>query len=480
MKLASNDRLTALLLASSLAPVLVLAACLPGLAEENIHVLYLTGASVLAAVSVAAAVAARGFTRPVARVASLLKCFLSPSYRLESAVFKEGWPEAQGLIGDANRLMLELSAYRAFNVDQVLEERGRAQALIEAVPDGIILLDDSGRIVYSNRAALRLLKISDTTSPPVLPEAVREGAFLDAFRGIMTSQEIFLKAEVVVAGEDVAGAVARNFRVTSRQFRLATIKKPGRVVVIRDITVEKEIENARETVFHMITHDMRAPLSSIQGYTQLLGKELTSLPDSARYLEVIIRSSKRLNGMIEDILNTIKLEHGTMELRRGIVAAAELCARVFELHEPLAARKNIRFSIAPQPAGLAFPGDAALLERVITNLVGNSLKFTPPGGAVRLYCREKEGEVVFHVEDTGPGIPEDKQKEIFEKYAQLDEHKYMGFGLGLAMCKMAVELHKGRIWVESRQGSGSRFFFAIPSCGMGSIRPSRDRGGIQG
>lgn len=473
MKLDSNVRLTALLLVSTLAPVLVLAACLPGSGAGNMHALCLTAASVLAAVSLAAAGAARGFTRPVARVASLLKCFLSPSYRLESAVPKEGWPEAQGLIGDANRLMLELSAYRAFNVDQVLEERGRAQALIEAVPDGIILLDDRGRVVYSNSAALRLLKITAAENPPALPEAVKEGAFLDAFRRIMASQEIFVKAEAVVSGEDGASAAARNFRVTSRQFRLATIKTPGRVIVIRDITMEKEIENARETVFHMITHDMRAPLSSIQGYTQLLGKELTSLPDSAKYLEVIMRSSKRLNGMIEDILNTIKLEHGTMELRRGIVAAGELCARVFELHEPLAARKNIRFSIAPLPAGLAFPGDAALLERVITNLVGNSLKFTPPGGAVRLYCREEGGEVVFYVEDTGPGIPEDRQKEIFEKYAQLDEHRYMGFGLGLAMCRMAVELHKGRIWVESRQGSGSRFFFAIPSCGMESMRPSR-------
>ena len=480
MKLAINVRLTALLLASSLAPVAVFAACLPGPGGEHLYALSLAATTALAAVLLAAAGIMRGFASPVCGVASMLKCFTAPAYRLEAAVAKEGWPEAQGIIGDVNRLMLELSAYRAFNVDQVLEERGRAQALIEAVPDGIILLDDRGLVVYSNRAALRLLGITDPGKTTVLPEAVRNAAFFDVFRAITASQEVFVKAEAAVPGEEGACVAARNFRITSRQFRLATIKQPGRVIVMRDITVEKEIENARETVFHMITHDMRAPLSSIQGYTQLLGKEILPFPEGAKYLEVIMRSSKRLNGMIEDILNTIKLEHGTMELRRGIVAAAELCARVFELHEPLAARKNIRFSITPLPAGVAFPGDAALLERVITNLVGNSLKFTPQGGEVSLSCREAAGEVVFYVEDTGPGIPDDKKKEIFEKYAQLDEHKYMGFGLGLAMCRMAVELHKGRIWVESELGKGSRFFFAVPSCGMETVRPLRAGSGLQG
>ncbi len=87
---------------------------------------------------------------------------------------------------------------------------------------------------------------------------------------------------------------------------------------------------------------------------------------------------------------------------------------------------------------------------------------------------------MFYVEDTGPGIPDDRKKEIFEKYAQLDEHKYMGFGLGLAMCRMAVELHKGRIWVESERGKGSRFFFSVPSCGMETVRPSRAGSGLQG
>ena len=468
MKNRTTVRVCLIMAGVALAPVAVLAFSLPGLYRFYA----LAAAAGLAAAALGAFCVLRGSALPVLGLSSPLKSFNTLNYKLQAAVPKAGWPETQELIGHVNRLMLELSAYRAFNVDQVLEERGRAQALIEAVPGGIMLLDDRGRILYSNREALRLLNITDIGYSTVLPDAVKNQAFSTAISTIMSSQGKFVKEEVSVCGTE-AGSVAKNFRVTSHPFRLATIKKPGRVIAMRDITVEKEIENARETVFHMITHDMRAPLSSIQGYTQLLGKELPASPESNKYLEVIMRSSKRLNGMIEDILNTIKLEHGSMELRCGLVGAAELCSRVYEVHEPLAARKSIRFSIAPLPSGMAFPGDVALLERVITNLVGNSLKFTPPGGAVSLCCREGSGEVVFFVEDTGPGIPADKQEEIFEKYVQLDEHKYMGFGLGLAMCRMAVELHKGRIWVESEQGKGSRFLFAIPSCGVQTVKAAR-------
>ena len=93
--------------------------------------------------------------------------------------------------------------------------------------------------------------------------------------------------------------------------------------------------------------------------------------------------------------------------------------------------------------------------------MGNSLKFTPGGGTITLSAWETSEEVFFAVEDTGPGIPENKRLEIFEKYSQMEEHKSMGFGLGLAMCKMTVELHKGRIWVESEVGKGSKFIFTV-------------------
>ncbi|MEK7722553.1 MAG: HAMP domain-containing sensor histidine kinase, partial [Elusimicrobiota bacterium] len=213
--------------------------------------------------------------------------------------------------------------------------------------------------------------------------------------------------------------------------------------------------------FHMITHDMRAPLSTLHGYTELLIKKIPASPATDRFLASMLYSSRRLRGMIDDILNTTKLERGNMTLQLDSIDAGAIITRVRENHEPVAGPKNIKLSVALPPAKIWVTADPGLLERVISNLAGNSLKFTPGGGAIILSTWETPEEVFFAVEDTGPGIPENKRKEIFEKYSQLEEHKNMGFGLGLAMCKMTVELHKGRIWVESEVGKGSKFIFTI-------------------
>lgn len=404
-----------------------------------------------------------GLTRPMDKMAASVKAFIAADYKLEAALAKEGWPEAQGVTSALNRLMLELSAYRAFHLNQVVEERAKAQALIETITDGILLVDDRGRLIYSNQLALKLLGIPRQQADVALPGSASQKEFQPALEAIMASEESYLRAEVTVAGPDEEYSVAKNFRVMSRQFFLATLKRPGRVIVISDVTVEKEIECARETFFHMITHDMRTPLTSILGYAQMMTMALpAAAPEKEKYMQPILRSAQRLNGMIADILNTIKLERGDMRLGSAPVDACALCAGVYEAHEPLAARKKITLSAPKVTEKIEFTGDQDLLDRVLSNLVGNSLKFTPPGGSVTIACRAAGGEVIFSVEDTGPGVPKEKQNEIFEKYTQLEEHKHMGFGLGLAMCKLAVGLHKGRIWIESEEGKGSRFLFSVP------------------
>jgi signal transduction histidine kinase len=399
---------------------------------------------------------------PVVGMSTAVKAFREDEYRLESPLPKKGCKEAADLASSLNRLMLELSAYRAFHLNQVLEERAKAQALIETISDAVLLVDDRGRLIHSNKRALKILKIPSNVQDIVLPSSVGEEAFRQAMKVLLESADSHAKADVSVTCMEQDHQVGRDYRIMSAQFLLATFNRPGRAVVIRDVTVEKEIESARETFFYMITHDMRAPLASIQGYAELMGKDLHQSGKAGKYLHAIRNSSHRLNGMIEDILNTIKLERGEMSLLPEEMSSAALCKRVFELYEPLAARKGISFSMRLPEGALMLHGDPALLERVVSNLVGNSMKFTPVDGNVVLSCGARNSSVMFSVSDTGPGIPADKHGEIFEKYSQLEEHKYMGFGLGLAMCKMAVELHGGRIWVESQEGKGSNFCFTVP------------------
>ena len=398
--------------------------------------------------------------RPINNMVNGVKNFLKVQH-LDQVIPQEGWPEIKVLVGILNRLMLELQAYRAFQLNQIVEEKGKAQALIDTISDGVLLIDDRGSMIYSNNTALRLLGIPKISPEVGVPRSVKNEAFFKALTDMLAQKEKYLKTELEASLSSDSKAPAKSFRIISNQFLLATLKRPGRVIIIRDITSEKEIEKAKEDFFHMITHDMRAPLSTLQGYTELLMKKIGPSPSTDKYLQSMLYSSRRLRGMIDDILNVTKLERGTMALQLDSMDASALMARIKDNHEPVAGPKNIKLSVALPPSKIELMADPILLERVITNLMGNSLKFTPSGGSITLSTWETAQEVFFAVEDTGPGIPEAKRKEIFEKYGQMEEHKSQGFGLGLAMCQMTVELHKGRIWVESEVGKGSKFIFTV-------------------
>ncbi len=397
---------------------------------------------------------------PINNMVGGVKQFLKTQH-LDSVIPQEGWPEIKSLVGILNRLMLELQAYRAFQLNQIVEEKGKAQALIDTISDGVLLVDDRGSLIYCNATALKLLGIPKISPDVAVPRSVKNEAFFNALTELLANKEKYLKAEVEAPISNETSTVTKSFRIISNQFLLATLKRPGRVIIIRDITSEKEIEKAKEDFFHMITHDMRAPLSTLQGYTELLMKKIGPSPATDKYLQSMLYSSRRLRGMIDDILNTTKLERGTMTLQLDTLDAEALITRVKENHEPVAGPKNIKLAVSAPANKVSFTGDPILLERVITNLMGNSLKFTPSGGTITLAAWEDPQKVYFAVQDTGPGIPENKRKEIFEKYSQMEEHKSQGFGLGLAMCKMTVELHKGDIWVESEVGKGSKFIFTV-------------------
>ena len=397
---------------------------------------------------------------PLNNMVSGVKGFLRTQH-LDEVIPQEGWPEIKVLVGVLNRLMLELQAYRAFQLNQIVEEKGKAQALIDTISDGVLLIDDRGSLIYSNNTALRLLGIPKISPEVSIPRSVKNEAFFKVLSEMLALKEKYLRSEVEAPLTSETSAVLKSFRIISNQFLLATLKRPGRVLIIRDITIEKEIEKAKEEFFHMITHDMRAPLSTLQGYTEMLMKKIPPSPSTDKYLQSMLYSSRRLRGMIDDILNTTKLERGSMTLQLDSVDAAAILTRVRENHEPVAGPMRMKLSVEAPEAKLLVTADPILLERVITNLMGNSLKFTPAGGSITLSAWETPEEVFFAVQDTGPGIPENKRKEIFEKYSQMEEHKSMGFGLGLAMCKMTVELHKGRIWVESEVGKGSKVIFTV-------------------
>jgi two-component system, sensor histidine kinase and response regulator len=217
----------------------------------------------------------------------------------------------------------------------------------------------------------------------------------------------------------------------------------------------------------IVSHDLRTPLAAIAGFVENLMDEIAGpLTDKQRrYLDRIKNNIGRLVRMINDLLDLSKIEAGTMRLELKPFAVAELVETVADNLRGLAQEKSISLHTVSVDKNLMVRGDPDKLTQVLTNLVQNACKFTPAGGEVRLeVAADEPGFAGVCVADTGCGIPPEEAARVFDKFYRgtASQGEARGAGLGLAIAKHLVELHQGRIWVDSTPGQGSRFCFAIP------------------
>ncbi len=221
---------------------------------------------------------------------------------------------------------------------------------------------------------------------------------------------------------------------------------------------------ARDEVLRIVAHDIRNPVSAIQLGARLLRRHLPegAGKDAQRNLEAIDRSSARAQRLIQDLMDVTRIEAGAMSVERARLPAAQLVREATEAQRDLASAASLDFQLdvaGELPDVLA---DRDRLFQVFENLIGNAVKFTPPGGHIRVGATPRDGEVVFWVADTGAGIPGEHLPRIFDRFWQARRSDRTGAGLGLAICKGLVEAHGGRIWAESVVGAGSTFFFTLP------------------
>jgi two-component system sensor histidine kinase/response regulator len=227
----------------------------------------------------------------------------------------------------------------------------------------------------------------------------------------------------------------------------------------------QELERLRDDLTHMIVHDLRTPLTSLLSGLQTVPLVGDLNETQAEMLEIAVDGGQTLLGMINDLLDVEKMEQESVPLERTPLTAAGLIERATVQIAMLAQADGLTLA---QQAALDLPpfsGDEDKLRRTLVNLLGNAIKFTPAGGTVTASAEMGKGIVLFSVRDTGEGIPPEAFDRIFEKFGQVENRKAgrkMSTGLGLTFCKLAVEAHGGCIWVESRPGQGSTFFFTIP------------------
>jgi PAS domain S-box-containing protein len=221
---------------------------------------------------------------------------------------------------------------------------------------------------------------------------------------------------------------------------------------------------ARDDMLAIVAHDLRNPLNTVFMSSQLL-MELVSAaehPSEHRQAEIIQRSAGRMNGLIQDLLEVKRIEGGNLVLETREIDPATIVSEAIEVLRPIAAASSLRLDCDIVPDMPRVRVDAPRIQQVLSNLIGNAIKFTPAGGQIVLSARRTNDEACFVVTDNGPGIAPDSLPHIFGRFWQGKRTDRRGIGLGLAIAKGIVEAHGGRIWVESQLGAGSSFYFTVP------------------
>ncbi|HZT31781.1 MAG TPA: CHASE2 domain-containing protein [Bryobacteraceae bacterium] len=338
---------------------------------------------------------------------------------------------------------------------------------LRSVEDGLVVAGTDGRIAFANPRAAEILGAPGASlKGENLFERLAERAHLpDDFRG--------LPARLLADGRPLEREIAiRDSRTRHYTLRLSAVfpaEEPaaalGIVASLSDITRQRELQQTKNDVVALVSHEMRTPLTAIQGMSELMAQYEVD-PERRREMNQAMNEEvKRLTRMIDEYLDIARLESGARTLTRSPVRVELLVERVVLLLEPLAARRSIRLAKkfgAGLPALLA---DADLLARAVNNLVANAIKYSPEHTEVTVSVEADAAELRVGVADQGYGIPPEHLERIFEKFhrvPRLEDADAPGTGLGLALVREIAELHGGRVTVESQAGKGSTFTLCLP------------------
>lgn len=366
--------------------------------------------------------------------------------------------------------------------DEIADLRIKLQAIIFSIEDGIVMVDFEGEILVMNDRARKMLCIQKGYPyDKKFLDYLQDADVRVQFKTLLDHPDKVRREEIIVPGEPRSA----TYRATKNVVTTARGEEIGRVLALHDITMEKEIERLKDDFVHSITHDLKGPLTSVQGFLGLfLEGELGPVTaEQSRSLNIMVHSTGKLLRMINNILDMAKLDAGRMLIQKTEWNVLQTIDELFMGYGEIAKHHKIRLFKTVQftePGGRTYKvdeaahsdhpvtvlADGSLLERVITNLFDNAMKFTPANGQIEILVESLPDRVQVSVKDSGRGIPAEALGKIFQKFQQAPGTKG-GTGLGLTIAKHIVEEHGGQIGVESEKGKGSNFHFWIPKISTG-------------
>ena len=411
------------------------------------------GVGLVAAAVVLAFFTARAVGRPVAalrRTVHRLADSTLPSWR---------WTEPDDLQGLTNELSAITTRLRD-RLDGLTEERDRAGQILDALDDGVLLLDGAGRLLVANPAARSWFG---------LPDDLRPGLPVQRVLGVPQVSELAEKAAEerapVVGNLTVVFPEPRSLAL--RAFPLADRGPTGRIVVtMTDITQRRRLEVLRRDFVANASHELKTPVAAVRALAETLLTALPEDPEAGRRFAVRIgREAERLDVLARDLLDLSRVERGTLYVEP--VDLVGLAKEMVALLADRAEERRIRLSIELQP-NVAVRGDRAQLGLLLSNLIDNALRYTPAKGTVCVRLDATESRAVLQVADTGEGIPAAELPRIFERFYRVDKARARqtgGTGLGLAIVRHVAEAHGSTVRVDSELGRGSSFTVSLPLAG---------------
>ncbi|MBB6218139.1 PAS domain S-box-containing protein [Anaerosolibacter carboniphilus] len=379
-----------------------------------------------------------------------------------------GKDEIAELAQEFNVMAKKLQSFDQLNVKKLMDEKQKAEAIVESISDGIIVTSDEHKLLLVNRAAETALGIreKDVLNKHFLEVIKREDIFniIDKVKSTDSMEHYKKYTDITVNN----GNGKKHYRLNVTPIRTRDGENIGFITLLQDITKLKEVDQIKSDFVSTVSHEFRTPLTSIGMGVGLLLDETpgTINNDQRELLEVIQEDSDRLKNLVSDLLDLSRIESGKIQMDIESYSIKDIAENASKPFHMIAKDKRIDIQLDMREELSKVKADFNKISLVLTNLIGNALKYTATDGTGKIVisARETANKMLICVSDNGKGIPEDYQQRIFEKFIQVKDDNGEtpgGTGLGLAISKEIVNAHGGEIWVKSQLGEGSTFYFTL-------------------
>jgi PAS domain S-box len=400
-------------------------------------------------------IASEFISRPIKEISRVARSFAAGDFSRK--IISGSNDEIKDLSEAFNFMAEQLKA----RIEEAVGEKSRLEAVFLSMVEGVMVVDQHGRIVLMNESLRKILLLPDTARGRRPIEVIRNVDIQQLADAALRQEQRITSGEVTLLspGERAflvnAAAVVRDRNIA------------GAVLVFHDISELRRLENVRKDFVANVSHELRTPISSIKGFAEtLIDGGLQDKKHAREFLEIIHADAERLAALINDILDLSKIESGRMNLLLRPCALAPVVDKVLNALQPQGGEKSLVIT-REIPSDLPLiTADEDKLAQILLNLIDNAVKYTPEQGRITVTASFAAPFVVIEVSDTGIGIPEEDLPRIFERFYRVhkDRSREMGgTGLGLSIVKHLVQAHRGDIVVESVLGKGSTFRFTIPA-----------------